>query len=167
MNYFWNKNNNSDDEEYCYIDLGADVEAVEMPVISETKSNEWVDFGEDNLFPKELQELYLTNPMNQSIINRKALMMGGSGVDFDKSGLVNPSFMKLIKFADGKSDLESLIKRWSLDYQFGSFAIEVMWSRDFSKITKIKYVDASKVRSGWMTNGEVNEYFYSDGHLST
>ena len=167
MDYFWNKNNNSGDEESCYIGLGADVEAVEMPVISETKSNEWVDFGEDNLFPKELQELYLTNPMNQSIINRKALMMGGSGVDFEKSGLVNPSFMKLIKFADGKSDLESLIKRWSLDYQFGSFAIEVMWSRDFSKITKIKYVDASKVRSGWMTNGEVNEYFYSENWSNT
>jgi hypothetical protein len=37
-----------------------------------------------------------------------------------------------------------------------------MWSLDFSKITKLKYVDTSNIRSGWMENNEVKEYWYSE-----
>ena len=69
----------------------------------------------------------------------------------------------MVEFTDGKHDLEYLLKKWSLDYQtYGSYAIEVMWSLDFSKITKLKYVDTSNIRSGWMENNEVKEYWYSE-----
>ena len=145
------------------IGLGTNVAKVELPKISETRRNEWVDYGEKNLFPLELQDLYLTSPMNQAIINRKSLMMSGSGIEFAEEDLLNPAFVKMVEFTDGKHNLEYLLKKWSLDFQtYGSYAIEVMWSLDFSKITKLKYVDTANIRSGWMVNNEVTEYWYSE-----
>ena len=145
------------------VGLSANIAKVELPAISENRTNDWVDYGKNNLFPLELQDLYLTSPMNQSIINRKALMMSGSGIEVDDAELLNPAFVKMIEFTDGKHDLEYLLKKWSLDYQtYGSYAIEVMWSLDFSKITKLKYVDTSNIRSGWMVDNEIKEYWYSE-----
>ena len=145
------------------IGLSNGVAKVSLPQISETRRNAWVDLGTNNLFPIELQELYLTSPMNQAIINRKSLMMSGSGVEYEEGSLLNPAFVKMLEFTDGKHDLEYLLKKWSLDYQtYGSYAIEVMWSLDFSKITKLKYVDTSNIRSGWFVDNEVKEYWYSE-----
>ena len=106
----FNKDKKSEDTKSFAIGLGANVSKVELPAISETRRNDWVDLGKDNLFPIELQELYLTSPMNQAIINRKALMMSGSGVEFDEAELLNPAFIKLIEYTDGKNDLECLLK---------------------------------------------------------
>jgi len=163
MKFFkFNKDKKEDTNTFA-IGLSSGVAKVELPQISETRRNEWVDYGKDNLFPIELQQLYLTSPMNQAIINRKALMMSGSGVEFDEAELLNPAFVKMLEFTDGKHNLEYLLKKWSLDFQtYGSYAIEVMWSLDFSKITKLKYVDTSNIRSGWMENNEVKEYWYSE-----
>ena len=157
-------NFNKQEEQTSYaIGLGVDVAKVELPKISETRKNEWVDLGKDNLFPLELQDLYLTSPMNQAIINRKSLMMAGNGVEVEEADLLNPAFVKMLEFTDGKHDLEYLLKKWSLDYQtYGSFAIEVMWSLDFSKITKLKYVDTANIRSGWMQYNEVKDYYYCE-----
>ena len=157
-------NFNKQEPETSYaIGLGVDVAKVELPKISETRKNEWVDLGKDNLFPLELQDLYLTSPMNQAIINRKSLMMGGAGIEVEEGELLNPAFVKMLEFTDGKHDLEYLLKKWSLDYQtYGSFAIEVMWSLDFSKITKLKYVDTANIRSGWMQYNEVKDYYYCE-----
>jgi len=163
MKFFkFNKDKKEDTNTFA-IGLSSGVAKVELPQISETRRIEWVDYGKDNLFPIELQQLYLTSPMNQAIINRKALMMSGSGVEFDEAELLNPAFVKMLEFTDGKHNLEYLLKKWSLDFQtYGSYAIEVMWSLDFSKITKLKYVDTSNIRSGWMENNEVKEYWYSE-----
>ena len=159
----FNFNKNKEEGKSYSIGLSANVAKVELPKISETRKNEWVDLGKNNLFPLELQELYLTSPMNQAIINRKALMMGGAGVEVEEADLLNPAFVKMLEFTDGKHDIEYLLKKWSLDYQtYGSFAIEIMWSIDFSKITKLKYVDTSYIRSGWIENNEVNEYWYCE-----
>ena len=163
MNLFNFKKDKPEETQSFAIGLGANVSKVELPAISETRRNDWVDLGKDNLFPIELQELYLTSPMNQAIINRKALMMSGSGIEVDEAELLNPAFVKMVEFTDGKHNLEYLLKKWSLDYQtYGSYAIEVMWSLDFSKITKLKYVDAANIRSGWMIENEVKEYWYSE-----
>ena len=78
------------------IGLGTNVAKVELPKISETRRNEWVDYGEKNLFPLELQDLYLTSPMNQAIINRKSLMMAFSGIEFAEEDLLNPAFLKML-----------------------------------------------------------------------
>ncbi len=162
MKYFWQKEEEIDEDSY-QIGLSSEADDITLPELSESRTDEWVDFGENNLFPKELQSLYITSPMNQAIINRKALMMSGSGIEFEQNALINPEFVKMIEFPDGKHDLEQLLKKWSLDSQtYGSYAIEVMLSKDFSKITKFKYVDASNVRSGWMINGEVKDYYYSE-----
>ena len=163
MGYFWQKKEEEIEEDSYQVGLSSEVEDISLPELSETRADEWVDFGENNLFPKELQSLYITSPMNQAIINRKALMMSGSGIEFEQKDLMNPDFVKLIELPDGKHDLESLLKKWSLDSQtYGSYAIEVMMSKDFSKITKFKYVDTSNIRSGWMVNGEVRDYYYSE-----
>jgi hypothetical protein len=163
MKFFnFNKDKKEDNNTFA-IGLSSGVAKVELPQISETRRNEWVDYGKDNLFPIELQQLYLTSPMNQAIINRKALMMSGGGVEFEEAESLNPAFVKMLEFTDGKNNLEYLLKKWALDFQtYGSYAIEIMWSLDFSKITKLKYVDTSNIRSGWMENNEVKEYWYSE-----
>ena len=46
-----------------------------LPRITESRNNQWVDYGGDNNFPKYLQELYLSSPTQQAIIDtRKGLL---------------------------------------------------------------------------------------------
>ena len=44
---------------------------------------------------------------------------------------------------------------------FGGCYVNVIWSRDRSKIAKLKHIPAQYIRSGKMVDGEIDTYYYS------
>ena len=49
--------------------------------IQEVVNDEYVYFGQDNLYPNHLNELFYASPFHSSVINFKALNLIGAGLD--------------------------------------------------------------------------------------
>jgi len=104
----------------------------------------WIEFGLDNLFPDYLKSLINKSPLHSSIITQKARMIGGYG--FNKTGL-DMKTMLFLKNIKGDYDLDEVLYRCSYDLEiYGSFALNIVWSKDRETIASINYVDVSKLR---------------------
>jgi hypothetical protein len=146
----------------------------ELPVIRELRGREWIYFGDDNLYPQHLRRIVSQSPTIGSIIKGKAGMMAGDGFlindtkDLATSNALldtlpqKEAFKAFIANENGHDDVEEILTKLATDYEtFGAFALEVVWSMDFSRIATLKYVDVSNVRSGKMINDKVTMYWYS------
>jgi len=110
------------------------------PKFAEGKQD-WVAYGEDNLYPDYLVELMNTSSKHNSLIKKKVNMSVGGGF------LDNPALMDFIKNNNGKEDLNDIVYKNGYDLNlYGGFALAVTWSNDRSKIVRLSYVDYSQVR---------------------
>ncbi len=146
----------------------------EMPCIIEKKNVDYVWYGEDNNYPYFLTELLSTSAIHNAIIESKSKMMAGSGVllngavDKTASEAVYNSLDANTKKAFDQFMLnpngESMLKinnKVCKDYQKnGSFALEVIWNMDFTRIATVKFVSTDNIRAGKMENDKVTKYFY-------
>ncbi len=148
----------------------------EIPIIKEIRGKDWVYFGVDNLYPQHLKRIVSLSPTQGAIIKGKAGMMAGDGLlingttdkALSKAALeslppeVKKSFEDFTANRYGNNNVESIITLISRDYQtHGAFAIEVVWSLDWQKISAIKYVDVANIRTGKCINGKIKEFWYS------
>ena len=150
---------------------------IEMPLISENKREEWVNFGEDNTYPQLLLELTRESAIHQAILQSKSLMVGGQEFLFNKTKtqIASDEFVNSL-LPNQKDELNRLLnepnqKEQSLhdivmllatDYEtFGAFAVEVIWNNDFTMIAEINRVEVENIRCGKMVDGRVNTYWYS------
>lgn len=147
----------------------------EIPVIKEKKNKAWVEYGEDNNYPQFLTELLSTSAIHNAIVEGKAAMMAGKGFllngALDKAASeavynslspeVKKAYDDFIKNENGEP-LEDIISKISRNYQKnGSFALELVYSMDWSRIATIKYVNTDNIRAGKMEADKVKDYWYS------
>ena len=110
------------------------------PVFAESKSD-WIQYGEDNLYPEYLINLMNTSSKHNSLIKKKVNMSVGGGWE------ENPSLTKFIENPNGKEDLNDIVFKNGYDLSlYGGYAVAVTWSNDRTKIVRMSYVDYSKVR---------------------
>lgn len=124
--------------------------SAEIPKFLEKKNKNLVFFGEDNLYPYELIDLYNDSSTHNAVINGKVGYIVGNGLESE-----NINVKKWLASANISEDWTSLMKRISLDYElFNGYAIEVVKTRagnqyfhlDFANIRlgldgSIKYAD--------------------------
>ena len=147
-----------------------------LPIIKELPGKQWVYYGNDNLYPQHLKRLVNQSPTQGAIIKGKAGMMSGDGflINGTKSTEESDALLKTLgvdvqelynnftKNPNGKSSMSDINYKLCLDYQtYGAYALEVVWSMDFTKIVTLKYVEVMNIRSGKMCNNKVEEYWYS------
>ncbi len=73
----------------------------------------------------------------------------------------------MLRFIDNEHSIDDFINLIAGDWElFGAMAIEVIWSRDFSRITSYKRVKPSYIRSGKKEEGKVKTYYYSQNWAS-
>jgi len=53
----------------------------EAPVITESKRNDWVEYGEDNLYYNHLIDMYTNSTTNNAIINNITRLVYGKGLN--------------------------------------------------------------------------------------
>lgn len=120
--------------------------SVDIPMPSETISNGrgWVSFGDDNLYPQFLISLSNRSSLHSSILKQKAMLIGGQGWSKLGLGIDALSFLKNVYNQD---DLDQIVFKIAMDMElYGGFYLNIVWSKDRTRIAEINYVDPSKVR---------------------
>ena len=134
-----------------------------IPHLIEDSKNDWVSFGEDNLYPNYLLELFLGSAINGALVKSIGAMIYGEGLaatNVDESTDTKESYLRLTELLHNSDD--DVLKDLALDLKlFGGCYVNVIWSRDRSKIAKMKHIPAQYIRSGKMIDGEIDTYYYS------
>jgi hypothetical protein len=134
-----------------------------IPHLVEDTRNDWISFGEDNLYPNYLLELFLGSAINGALIKSIGAMIYGEGLaatNVDESTDTKESYLRLTELLHNSDD--DVLKDLALDLKlFGGCYVNVIWSRDRSKIAKIHHIPAQYIRSGKMIDGEIQHYYYS------
>ncbi len=171
-NFFGKKDNKADSTEYYLENI--EFSKIEMPSIKIERNKDWVSFGNDNCYPDKLIDYLNTSAIHNAIVLAKTVITSGKSVKFDgtsftdyKDTVTNPlQQYNLNHFYNEPSGddttLEDFIYLVSQDWQvFGSYAIEIIWSVDFTRIASFRHIDVSKIRLGKMDEyGEVECYYY-------
>ena len=134
-----------------------------IPHLIEDPKNDWVSFGEDNLYPNYLLELFLGSAINGALVKSIGAMIYGEGLaatNVDENTDTKESYLRLNELLHNSDD--DVLKDLAMDLKlFGGCYVNVIWSRDRSKIAKMKHIPAQYIRSGKMIDGEVENYYYS------
>ena len=134
-----------------------------IPHIVEKTNQDWVSFGENNLYPNYLLELFLGSAINGALIKSIGAMIYGGGLaatNADDNDATKESFLKLNGLLHDSPD--DVLKDLAMDLKlFGGCYVNVIWSRDRKSIIKISHIGAQYIRSGKMVDGEIDTYYYS------
>ena len=145
--------------ETLYSVKGAQFSAVELPVVKEVRGKDYMKFGDKNLFPQELIELYNTSAMHATAVNAITDGVKGEGIEMIGDEYIN---------MQGET-IDDIFGKIALDYVlFNGYALNVVWNKEGNKIAEMYHLPMANVRSGKENeDGEVTEYFYSSDWSNT
>ena len=134
-----------------------------IPHLVEDTRNDWVNFGQDNLYPNYLLDLFLGSAINGALIKSIGAMIYGEGLaatNADDNTDTKESYLRLTELLHNSDD--DVLKDLAMDLKlFGGCYVNVIWSRDRSRIAKMLHIPAQYIRSGKMIDGEIRHYYYS------
>ena len=134
-----------------------------IPHLVEKSNQDWIGFGQDNLYPNYLLELFLGSAINGALIKSIGAMIYGEGLaatNADESTDTKESYLRLTELLHNSDD--DVLKDLAMDLKlFGGCYVNVVWSRDRSKIAKMLHIPAQYIRSGKLVDGEIDTYYYS------
>lgn len=125
---------------------------IEVPRIQERKDKDWVSFGEKNLYPDHLIEMFNTSAIHHTCVQAKTDATYGEGILTWGNEVVN---------SHGET-MNEVFEKVVMDYNlFGGYALNVIWSKDGSQIAEYYHVPFNNVRSGKMNDEDkVDHYYY-------
>lgn len=134
-------------------------EAIALPTFRELRNKDYVLFGENNLYPQKLIELFQGSAIHHTAIEAKTAAIKGEGFEVYGETEIN---------GNGES-LNELFAKMALDYTlFGGFALNIIWARSGERIAEMYHLPFANVRSGKMNDlDRVEEYFYSSDWSNT
>ena len=141
-----------------------------LPTITEVNNKDWVQFGDDNLYPQYLLELYNGSSINNAIIKGVSAMIYGEGLDAtdrEESDSKKESWLALNGLLHNSS--KDVLKCLAFDLKlFGMCYVNAIWNRPRTKIVEIRHIPAQYMRSGKAdAYGKVNDYYYSADWTNT
>ena len=112
----------------------------------------YVDYGDDNLFPQYLVDLYKSSATHGALCTTISLMIFGDGVSSADPNIA-------IKFQEW--GLNDVLRKASLDLKIqGGFALEVIYSLDRSTITEVRHLPFETIRAGEVNEADEIDYYY-------
>jgi hypothetical protein len=132
----------------------------EPPVIVESKKDDFVFFGEDNLYFDYLIERYIQSPTNHAVINNIVKLIYGKGLMASDASKRPEQYaqMKMLFSKDCTRRLTSDLK------MLGQCAIQVLYNKDRSKIVETNHVPIQLLRAEKcnIETGEIEAYYFSN-----
>ena len=141
-----------------------------LPSISEQNNKDWIQFGDENLYPQYLLELYNGSSINNAIIKGVSSMIYGEGLDAtdrEESDSKKESWLALngLLHNSPKNTLKCLAFDLKL---FGMCYVNTIWNRPRTKIIEFRHIPAQYMRSVKQdAYGKINEYYYSADWTNT
>ena len=132
---------------------GAAFEAIDIPRVKDIRGKKYMYYGEDNLFPQLLIELFDGSAMHHTAVEAIKDGIIGDGIEVIGDNIVNKK---------GET-VDEIFERISLDYTlYSGYALNVIWNREGTRIAEVYHIPFSNVRSGKPDEeDEVVEYYYS------
>lgn len=116
----------------------------EVPVVSINygKQQDWLKYGDDNLYPQTLTNL-LQSSVHNSIVNLKLAYTVGDGLIHDDT----PELVNFLENLNPEYDANELLKRTALDLiVFGGFSWQIIWNKLGDRILSISHMPYEKLR---------------------
>ena len=123
----------------------------------EKADGKYVKSGDDNQFPQHLIELYNRSSIHAAAVNATIEAIIGGGLTADNESILSHAN----KHGETWNDIYSKI---STDYKLhGSYALEVIWSLDRTKIAEVYHIDFSHLRAKEKNErGHIPGYYISN-----
>ena len=114
----------------------------------------WINYGDDNLYPQYLVDLYQKSGTHNALCTSIAYMIFGEGI---KTESVDAN-LKALEWG-----LDDEIRKACMDLKIqGGFALEIIYSVDRTTISKVRHLPFQNIRSGEPNEREeVDFYYYS------
>lgn len=131
----------------------------EAPVITESKRNEWVEYGEDNLYYNHLIDMYTNSTTNNAIINNITRLVYGRGLNATDAQVKPAQYAQMMSLFK-KNDVRRLVTDLKL---LGQCAMQVIYSKDRKKIVNVHHIPVQLLRPEKCNEeGKIEAYYYSD-----
>jgi hypothetical protein len=112
----------------------------------------YIKYGDDNLYPQYLIDLYQSSATHNALCTSIAYMIFGDGVQAD-------TLEARLKVQEWNLDDE--VRKACLDLKIqGGFALEIMYSIDRTTIAKVRHCPFENIRSGEVNDDEKVEFYY-------
>ena len=139
-----------------------------QPKVREINGLEWVQYGDGeyrNNYPMYLVDLYNNSATHAAVINATAAMIAGEDLLPEEHDDLS-QFVELKKFLgaiNGKETAHDIFTKVAFDLKLqGSFALNVIYSKDRSKIAEVHHIPVEQLRVGTPDeNGIVRDYYIS------
>jgi hypothetical protein len=127
----------------------------------ESKEGKYIKSGDDNKFPQKLIELYNESSIHNSCVKAITEAVIGGGLTANQDFFLDK--------ANRKETWNDIFSKVVIDfYLHGSFALEIIWSKDRSRIAEAYHIDFSHVRAeekdyrgeipGWYISSDWGKY---------
>ena len=136
--------------------ISVDLSTSTAPLVQEVRGKDWIEYGDANgewrnLYPQFLIDLYYSSSISAAIINATAEMISAEDLIIeDEEDRDLEARVKLQNFLDRANSNESLhevLKKVAFDFKLqGSFALNIVFSKDRTQIAEVYHVESSKVR---------------------
>ena len=130
-----------------------------IPEIFKVRGKKWISWGDNNLWPSYVTELY-----NKCSINRRCLQSKMLGVAGEGLRTIDPNMEYILGRANDNESFNDVWEKVVTDYElYGSFALNIIWTVDGSKIHSFYHVPLESVRSGEIDprTDKVEKYYVS------
>ena len=125
-----------------------------QPKSVEVNGADWIGFGDGeykNNYPQYIIDLYNNSATNSAIINATSAMIAGE--DFiceDSKDLAQyVALKKFLAAVNGQESAHELFVKLAFDLKLqGAYAINVIWSKDKTKIAELHHIPVGQVRTG-------------------
>ena len=126
------------------------------PQVIEDTRNDWIAYGDDNNYFQYLIDRYNGSPTNNAAINGIAEMIYGRGLDAVDSEEKSSEYTEMRNLFK-----KHCIKKVCYDYKMmGQAAIQVIYSKDRSRIVQVEHMPIETLRAEKSKDGEIKGYFY-------
>ena len=126
------------------------------PKIKETKTDNFVSYGEDNNYFQFLIDRYNGSATNNAIINGMSEMIFGRGLDATDSNRKPEAYAQMITLFH-----DDCVRRLSSDLKLmGQCAMQVIYSKDRKTIARVEHIPVETLRAEKCNEkGEIEAYY--------
>lgn len=133
--------------------------AYEAPVISESKKDDYVSFGDDNNYFQFLIDCYTNSTTQNAIVNNINRLVYGKGLNATNASKKPNEYAAMVSMFK-KEDVRNLVSDLKL---LGQCAMQVIYSKDRKKIAAVHHMPVQLLRAEKCNEeGKVEAYYYSD-----
>lgn len=127
------------------------------PKIVEEKNRDWVDYGADNNYYQYLIDRYNGSATNNAIINGISEMIYGKGLDATDSNRKPDQYAQMMSLFS-----KDCVRKLAYDLKLmGGAAIQVVYSKDHSKILQAEHFPVETLRAEKCNeDGDIEAYYY-------